>query len=117
MAEILRRQTDGFHCIICRLLLKAIVTTWKGVSKEWATSWIEYHAALGFTRLFIFWDDPDFDRQTIDFLSNDPVYSWVVDSYEPDEDYKSKFLSAMLFPPFKPKRLLMYLFRTVLDAK
>ena len=61
------------------------------MSKEWATSWIEYHAALGFTRLFIFWDDPDFDRQTIDYLANDPVYSWVVDSYEPDEDYKSKF--------------------------
>ena len=71
-------------------LSKAIVTTWKGVSKEWATSWIEYHAALGFTRLFIFWDDPDFDRETIDYLNNDPVYSWVVDSYEPDEDYKSK---------------------------
>ena len=70
----------------------AIVTTWKGVSREWATSWIEYHAALGFTRLFIFWDDPAFDRDTIDYLKNDPVYSWVVDSYEPDLDYKSRFL-------------------------
>merc|ERR1711892_618652 len=66
----------------------AIVTTWKGVSREWATSWIEYHAALGFTRLFIFWDDPAFDRDTIDYLANDPVYSWVVDSYEPDYAYK-----------------------------
>ena len=43
----------------------AIVTTWKGVSRDWAESWIKYHAAVGFTRLFIFWDDPDFDRETI----------------------------------------------------
>jgi len=69
----------------------AIVTTWKGVSREWATSWIEYHAALGFTRLFIFWDDPAFDRDTIDYLANDPVYSWVVDSYEPDYAYKEQY--------------------------
>lgn len=43
----------------------AIVTTWKGVSRDWAESWIKYHAAVGFTRLFIFWDDPKFDRETI----------------------------------------------------
>ena len=41
----------------------AIVTTWKGVSRDWAESWIKYHAAVGFTRLFIFWDDPKFDRE------------------------------------------------------
>lgn len=69
----------------------AIVTTWKGVSRDWAESWIKYHAAVGFTRLFIFWDDPKFDRETIDYLKSEPLYSWVVDHYEPDEDYKQKY--------------------------
>ena len=69
----------------------AIVTTWKGVSKDWATAWIKYHAAIGFTRLFIFWDDPEYDRETIDMLRNDPLYSWVVDSYEPDDEYKRQY--------------------------
>ena len=77
------------------------MTTWKGVSREWATSWIQYHAALGFTRLFIFWDDPNFDRETIDYLKNDPVYSWVVDSYEPDEEYKREYFWIQLLLQFK----------------
>ena len=69
----------------------AIVTTWKGVSREWAESWISYHAALGFTRLFIFWDAPENDKETIAWLNSDPAYSWVVDNYEPDNDYKKRF--------------------------
>ena len=69
----------------------AIVTTWKGVSREWAESWISYHAALGFTRLFIFWDAPENDKETIAWLNSDSAYSWVVDNYEPDADYKKRF--------------------------
>ena len=69
----------------------AIVTTWKGVSREWAESWISYHAALGFTRLFIFWDAPENDKETIAWLNSDPAYSWVVDNYEPDDEYKKRF--------------------------
>ena len=69
----------------------AIVTTWKGVSREWAESWISYHAALGFTRLFIFWDAPENDKETIAWLNSDSAYSWVVDNYEPNEDYKKRY--------------------------
>jgi len=69
----------------------AIVTTWKGVDKEWAKSWIQYHAAVGFTRMFIFWDSPATDRATIDWLNSDPLYNWVVDNWEPDDEYKRKY--------------------------
>ena len=26
-----------------------------------------------------------------DYLKSEPLYSWVVDHYEPDEDYKQKY--------------------------
>ena len=61
------------------------------MDKEWAKSWIQYHAAIGFTRLFIFWDSPATDRATIDWLNSDPLYNWVVDNWEPDEEYKRKY--------------------------
>ena len=62
-----------------------------GVSKEWASNWIQYHASIGFTRLFIFWDCPECDRETIDWLNDDPLYNWVTDNYEPDKEYKKTY--------------------------
>ena len=66
----------------------AIVTTWKGVSRDWAESWIKYHAAVGFTRLFIFWDDPKFDRETIGIVSTPKTINFYQKKLESDGTVK-----------------------------
>ncbi len=69
----------------------AIVTTWYGVPLSWAHSWLRYHIAIGFNRIYIFFDNPKHDAKLMEILSNTPEYKDLVKIVKSDERYRKKY--------------------------
>eukprot|EP00124_Ichthyophonus_hoferi_P005224 Ihof_evm1s705 gene=Ihof_evmTU1s705 len=69
----------------------AIVTTWRGVDKSWAESWLRWHSALGFNRFYVFFDDPEFDKSVIKTLRASRIYADSLTIIESDTIYRKKY--------------------------
>uniref|UniRef100_A0A0G4FRQ5 Glycosyltransferase family 92 protein n=1 Tax=Chromera velia CCMP2878 TaxID=1169474 RepID=A0A0G4FRQ5_9ALVE len=69
----------------------AVVTTWARVPREWARQWILWHAALGFDRLFIFWDRPEEDEDTIGYVEGKAELNSVVRNVRSTRAFRDRY--------------------------
>lgn len=68
-----------------------IISTWRGHSESWADSWLRYHISIGFSRIYLFFDDPKFDKQLIDTLSNASEYEPFLTIVKVDKEHRRRF--------------------------
>eukprot|EP00794_Sanderia_malayensis_P017692 gene17692-19460_t len=71
----------------------AIVSTWRGTSLTWAHSWLRYHIAIGFARIYIFFDDPSYDEEVIDALRGAAEHKSTLTIIKVDKQYRKRFWS------------------------
>jgi hypothetical protein len=67
----------------------AIVTTWSVVPQRNAEAWLRWHAALGFNRVYLFWDTPERDKDVIEAISKSPEFSGFVRQTMSDAAYRN----------------------------
>ena len=93
-----------------------IVSTWRGHSETLANSWIRYHIAIGFTRIYLFFDDPQFDENLIDVLSKTEEYRYFVTIIKTDKKHRKKFWTPSEKKNSKPEQLLLPAYGVYLET-
>ena len=93
-----------------------IVSTWRGHSETWANSWIRYHIGIGFSRIYLFFDDPDFDQRLIEVLSKTAEYKYFLTIVKVDEEYRRKFWTPDGRKNADPEQLLLPAFGIYLET-
>lgn len=53
----------------------ALATVWRNVPLAWAEAWLQHHMALGFDRVYLYFDDPAHDRNVLNALQASPLYA------------------------------------------
>eukprot|EP00795_Rhopilema_esculentum_P013807 gene13807-4736_t len=72
-------------------MILAIVSTWRGHSDSWANSWLRYHIGIGFSRFYLFFDDPVADKDLIKSLSTASEYKPFLTIIKVDNAYRKRF--------------------------
>eukprot|EP00795_Rhopilema_esculentum_P013809 gene13809-4738_t len=72
-------------------MILAIVSTWRGHSDSWANSWLRYHIGIGFSRFYLFFDDPVADKDLIKSLSTTSEYKPFLTIIKVDNAYRKRF--------------------------
>ena len=93
-----------------------IVSTWRGHSEAWANSWIRYHIGIGFSRIYLFFDDPAFDKKLIDALSNTVEYKYFLTIVKVDKEYRRKFWTPDVKKTLDPEQRLLPAFGVYLET-
>lgn len=93
-----------------------IVSTWRGHSESWANSWIRYHIAIGFSRIYLFFDDPDYDKNLIDILSKTVEYKYFLVIVKVDKKHRKKFWTLDEKRRSDPEQLLLPAFGVYLET-
>ena len=72
-------------------MILAIVSTWRGHSDSWTNSWLRYHIGIGFSRFYLFFDDPVTDKDLIKSLSTTSEYKPFLTIIKADAAYRKRF--------------------------
>ena len=93
-----------------------IVSTWRGHSETWANSWIRYHIGIGFSRIYLFFDDPDYDKNLIELLSKTAEYKYFLTIIKVDKEHRKKFWTPDKKKSLDPEQWLLPAFGVYLET-
>ena len=93
-----------------------IVSTWRGHSQSWANSWLRYHIAIGFSRFYLFFDDPEFDKDVIRALRTAQEFKPFLAIIEVDKNYRKKYYTFQNTKNKEPEYHLLHAFGVYLKT-